>query len=220
MTKLKFTFIFCCIVLCNMNAFSQTLSPKEKAVFDEVAYKRMQTGNYEVINKWIIPIRYKIYGDAAEYLIKEVDTTFKKLKALTHLDIEKTSDDDETNFLIVVGSKDIGLLSKNMAKYVNQYGGHTYRANKNSEITRVECLVMPEKYQNKQDVRAVIKKSIVKCMGFFNSTEAVPMSLFYAHSNGKLKVDDFDSHIISTMYLPTIKSGMLKEEVDKILLGN
>jgi hypothetical protein len=218
--RLYLKLTFCCTFLCCINAFSQKLTEKEKIVFDDIAYKRMQAGNYEVILKWAIPIRYQILGDAPEYIVKEIDTTFRQLSALTKLDIKKTTDNDEANFLICIGAKDLSLLSKNLLKYVNSFGGHYYRTNKNSEVTRVECLVMPEKYNSKADVRHLLKKNLVKCIGFFKTSGAAPSSLFYNASNGKLKIDEFDSHIISTLYNSEIKPGMEKEQVDKILTGN
>jgi hypothetical protein len=213
--KLYLKLTLCCTLLCCINAFSQKLTEREKVVFDDIAYKRMQAGNYEVILKWAIPIRYQILGDAPEYIVKEIDTTFSQLSALTKLDIKKTTDSDDANFIIFVGAKDISLLSKNLLKYINTFGGHYYRTNKNSEVTRVECLVMHEKYSSKADVRHVLKKNIVKCMGFFKTSKLSPSSLFYEASNGKLKIDEFDGHIISKLYDPLIKPGMDKDEVEK-----
>jgi len=215
MLKIK---IIACLVFCvGFNAFAQNLTPKEKAVFDDIAYKRMQVGNYEVINKWAVPIRYQVFGDVPDYLLKEIDSTFNQIKALTALDIKRTTDNDEANFLIVLGTKDINMLSKNMLKYLNTFGGHYYRTNKKSEIIRVECFLNAEKYSNRMDIRAALKKNLIKCIGFFKTTDSAPSSLFYSASNTKLKIDAFDSHIISAMYLPTIKAGMTKEEVDAIL---
>ena len=214
---LKIRIIFSFLMFIGIAATAQQLTEKEKAVFDDIAYKRMQVGNYEVILKWTMPIRYKIYGDALEYVVKEIDTTFSQLKLLTQLDIQKTTDDDDANFLIFIGAKDIDQLSKNMLKYVNSPGGNYYRTNKNSEVIRVECLAMPEKYNSKADLRHALKKNLVKCMGFFKTSAASSSSLFYAANNGKLKIDDFDSHIITTLYHPSIKPGMTKDEVDKLL---
>lgn len=211
------TIIVSLLLLFSITVVGQQLTEKEKAVFDEIAYKRMQAGNYEVILKWVVPIRYKIYGNAPEYAVKEVDTTMAQLRLLTRLDIKKTTDDDEVNFLICIGAEGLGQLSKNMLKYANGPGGNYYRTNKNSEVIRVECLAMPEKYPGKADLRHALKKNLVKCMGFFKSSGAAPSSLFYSANNAKLKIDEFDAHIISTFYHPKIKPGMTIEEVDAIL---
>ncbi len=205
------------LILFSSSLFAQSLTPDEKQVFDEIVYKRRQVGEYAVISKWATPIRYKVYGDIESWLMKEIDSTFNQVKRLTKLDISKTISDDEANFIFVIGKKEIGKLSQNMEKYLDSYGGTQYKTNKNLEVSRVENFVNADKYRFKTDVRYVVKKHIIKSFGFFQTTMSAPSSLFYAQNNNKLKIDTFDSHIISTLYLPAIKSGMSKDEVDQVL---
>ena len=215
MLRIQFTLVL--LLWVTLTTSAQNLSPEEKQVFDDIAYHRRQTGDYAVISKWVIPIRYKIYGDVDASLQKEIDSTFSQLQRLTKLDISKTTDDDEANFIFVIGAKDTQILSKNMEKYLNTYGGTQYRTNKGFEIYRVENVVMPEKYRFKQDVRFAIKKHIVKSIGFFKSSDLAPNSLFYTKNNNKLKIDSFDSHIIETLYRTDIKPGMTQDVVDQLL---
>ncbi len=143
-----------------------------------------------------------------------------QIKKLTALVIEKTNDDDEANFIIVVGKaeKDLEMLSNDMAKYLNAYGGFIYWPNAKAEIIKAENLIVPESYTgNKAAVRFAIKRGIIKCFGLIKGTETAPYSLFYTDNNYKLKIDLFDSHIISTFYLPSIKAGITKDKVDEIL---
>lgn len=215
MLKIRLTLSL--LLLLSIGAFAQTLTSEEKAVFDDIVYHRRQSGEYAIISKWVIPIRYKIYGEVDTWLLKEIDSTFSQLQKLTGLNIAKTTNDDEVNFIFVIGDKDTHRLSPNMQKYLYTYGGSQYRTNKGFEITRVENVVMPDKYKFKQDVRYAVKKHLVKSMGFFKTSELAPYSLFYNKSNSKLKIDAFDSHIINTLYRADVKPGMTKDEVDKIL---
>ena len=214
---LSIKIILCLFCFAGLSAHAQNLTRNEKIVFDEVAYKRRQVGEYAVISKWVIPIRYKVYGDVEPWLMKEIDSTFSQLKKITGFDIQKTDDDDEANFIFAIGKKDLSKLSPNMSKYFSSFGGSQYKTNKNFEIYRVENFVNDKEYKQRDDVWYSIKKHIVKSLGFFQTTNQVATSLFYAQNNGKLKIDAFDSHIIATLYLPAIKPGMTKDEVDKLL---
>lgn len=215
MLKIKFTLVL--LLLLKVGAFAQKLTEAEKYVFDDIAYHRRQAGEYAVISKWVIPIKYKVYGEVDNKLMKEIDSTFSHLQRLTQLDIAKTDNDAEANFIFVFGQSEVQVLSKNMLKYLNTYGGTQYRTNKNFEITRVENVVNPDKYRFKQDAKLAVRKHIVKSMGFFKTTDLAPSSLFFVKNNGKNKIDAFDSHIITTLYRVDIKPGMTKEEVDQLL---
>jgi len=214
--KLKYL-ITALLFFVSLSTFAQQLTETEKYVFDELVYNRRQVGEYSVIYKWVTPIRYKIYGEVDQSLLREIDSTFSQLKQLTKLDIQKTDDDGEVNFIFVIGKKDTHMLSSNMHKYLNTYGGSQYKTTKQFAISRIENLVMPENYRFKVEARHAIKKHIVRSLGFFKTSEVVPNSFFYTKSNNKLKIDQFDSHIISTLYLPSIIPGMTKDEVDLLL---
>jgi len=210
--------LFIFLAFISIKVFSQNLPAKEKAVFDEIAYHRIKVGEYEKINKWVIPIYYKIVGDHSDYIIEEIDSTFSQLKKLTKLEIRKSNDDDEVNFVINLSSNGEmpPSLSTTLQKYINNSGGYFYRANKNNEIYRVENLFILSKYSRKADARSAGKRGIIMGKGFFKRTKNVPNSLFYNTSNGKLKLDAFDSAIIAAFYDEKIKPGMTKDEVDAL----
>lgn len=199
-------------------AFGQELSPKQRAVFNEIAYHRLKVGEYEKINKWVTPVVYKIIGDTSGYIVDEIDKTFNDLAKLTKLTIRKTNDDD-ANFMIYLSQKGEipNDLSSNLMKFANANGGYYYRTNRNSEMVRFESLFILSKYRFKISARYVIKKGITKGMGFFKPSKAAPSSIFYVESNDKLKFDDFDSAIISAFYNQRIKPGMTREEVDALI---
>ena len=219
---LKFKIFLLFLFALQIDSFSQQLTKNEKSVFDEIAYFRIKPDDHLRITKWIAPIRYKLYGDSSEYIKKEIDSTFAQLKRLTGLDIQKTNDDDEVNFVIAAINDDIvyPVLSSETSKYANKYGGYYFKTNGKNEIYRVENIIYPISYKEKIELRSALKKSIIKSLGFFTHTEQMPNSFFYSQGNGKLKIDAFDSHIISTLYLPTIKTGMIIDEVAKILNPN
>lgn len=221
-TMLKFKLLLAFLLVLQIDAFSQQLTKNEKSVFDEIAYFRIKPDDYLRITKWVVPIRYKLYGDSSEHIKKEIDSTFAQLKRLTGLDIQKTNDDDEVNFVIaaIIDDKVYPNVSAETIKHTNRYGGYYFKGNNKNEIYRVENIIFPVSYKEKIDLRSALKKSIIKSLGFFMPTEQVPNSFFYSQGNGKLKIDAFDSHIISTLYLPAIKPGMQIEEVNKILNPN
>lgn len=196
--------------------FGQTLAPKEKLVFDDIAYHRIKVGEYEKIKKWVVPIRYKVIGDSSKYIINEIDTTFSQLRRLTNLDIQKSKDDDEVNFIIALSTAPevLAAMSNDFGKFSNGYGGYFYRANKKSEIYMLESLFVLEKHKSKADARYAVRRGIIRGMGFFKQSERAPSSIFYNSANQKLKFEAFDSAIITALYNENIKPGMTKEEVD------
>ena len=109
------------------------------------------------------------------------------------------------------------ILSVETEKYANKYGGYFFKANNKNEIYRVESVIYPNSYGEKFEIRSALKRNIVKCLGFFNPTEQAPNSIFYSQSNGKLKIDAFDSHIITQLYSPLIKPGMEKAQVEEVI---
>lgn len=132
---------------------AQKLAPKERVVFDQIAYHRVKVGEYEKITKWVVPIRYKIVGDSSKYIINEIDSIFSQLKRLTNLDIQKSDDNDEVNFMIALSTSPEALsnMTNDFSKYSNSYGGYFYRANKKSEIYRMESLFAVGKYKSRDD---------------------------------------------------------------------
>lgn len=216
MKKLKL-FIFL-LFTCVVTASAQQLTQKEKVVFDEIAYHRRKVGEYEKIHKWVVPIRYKIIGDSSKYIINEIDSTFSQLRKLTKLDIQKSNDEDEINFVIVLSTNPevLSMLSNDFSKFVNGYGGYFYRANQKSEIYKIESLYALSKYKSKADARYAVRRGIIRNLGFFKGTANAPSSVFYKESNQKLKFDAFDSNIITAFYNEKIKPGMTKDEVDPL----
>ncbi|MDQ7949270.1 MAG: DUF2927 domain-containing protein [Pedobacter sp.] len=218
MQKIKLTLLL--LIWCSC-AFSQQLTAEEKIIFNEVAFTRKQVGEYELVHKWIIPIRYKVYGDADAFVLKTIDSTFAQIKRLTKLDISRTDDDAEVNYIFVVGKdeKERARLSKGFEKYVNSYGATLFRSNKASEIVKAETLLMSEKYNDRAAAKSAIVKNIVKSLGFFKRTKLISSSLFYEQNNGIQKISTFDSHIIAMLYHSLIRPGMDKDQVREILAG-
>lgn len=207
------------LMLLSSTAFSQQLTTEEKYIFNEVAFTRRQTGEYELIHKWVIPIRYKVYGKADAFVLKTIDSAFAQIKRLTRLDISKTDNDDEVNYIFVVGKdeQELSRLSKGFDKYVNGYGATLFRSNKASEIIKAETLLMSEKYNDRAIAKSAIIKNIVKSIGFFKKTKLMPSSIFYEQLNGRQKLDEFDQHLISRLYDPQIKPGMDKDQVALVI---
>jgi hypothetical protein len=199
------------------SSFSQKITAEAKLVFDVVAFDRTKIGEYEKIQKWVVPIRYKIYGDTSAYLVKEVDSNFSYIRKLTALDIKRTYNDDEANFMIVFGKTPNFFEAYTMNKMpLNSPGNYRKRVNKNGEIYWAQNLFNIEAYGSKAIVKNAIKRQLIKVLGF-QKTIAISNSFFSTAPNLKNKFDNFDSHIISTLYLPALKAGMTKDEVDKIL---
>lgn len=218
MTKKIYLSIFL-ILISTAAVFAQKLSAKEKIAFDEIAYHRFRAGEYEKIHKWVIPIRYKVIGDSSKYIINEIDTIFSQLAKLTNLDIQKSDDDDEVNFLIALSAdaEVLSQLSENTRRYASGFGGFAYKANVKSEIYRLERIFVLSKYLSKADARYAVRKGIAIGMGLLKRSETAPSSIFYSANNRKLKFDAFDSAIITAFYNENIKPGMTKEEVDPLL---
>ena len=216
MLKLKFVLLL--LFTISIDTYAQKLTPEEKFIFNEVAFTRKQAGDYELIHKWVTPIKYKIYGDADKYILKEIDSTFSQIQRLTKLDISKTDNDDEVNYIIVVGKNeaDHARLSKGFQKYLNGYGATLFRSNKQFEITKAETLLIDDKYTDKAAVKSSIIKNIVKSLGFFQKTKILTTSVFYEKNNRITKIDAFDSHIIAKLYSPLIKPGMDKDQVAEV----
>lgn len=215
--KIKLLLFIC--LFTTISGFAQNqIEASDKEIFKTIVLSKDQTG-MPVIKKWVIPIRYKIYGPAEEYMVKEVDSTFSQLKALTGLDIAKTNDADEVNFYILIGkAADFSeIIPSNTMQYYNQYGGFHYRFNNKAEIYNALDLITAESYGTRQDVRYNIKKGIVRQFGFFTPTESKPGSLFYSQNNGKLKFDKYDSALIRLLYSPAFKPGMNIPQVDEVL---
>ncbi|RZK53791.1 MAG: DUF2927 domain-containing protein, partial [Pedobacter sp.] len=59
--------------------------------------------------------------------------------------------------------------------------------------------------------------NIIKTLGFLNNSKLAPNSVFTILNSNLVKLDEFDGHIISGLYLQAIKPGMTPDEVDKIL---
>ncbi|WP_169306797.1 DUF2927 domain-containing protein [Pedobacter polaris] len=204
-------------VAISIDAYAQKLTENEKTVFDEIVYKRKKVGEYETLSKWAIPIRYKIYGDTSSYLVKEVDSFFNLIKKITSYDIKKTDNADEENFTIVFGTKPGDFKEYTLSKApLEAAASYRKRVTSNSEIKRAHSLINTKKFRDRINIKNAVKKNIIKGLGFENDSKLAPNSIFNTKSDN-YKIEDFDIHIISALYLQAIKPGMTRDEVDKIL---
>ena len=213
---LKLKFISFLLLISSLNSFAQKLTEDEKTIFDEVVYKRKKVGDYETLVKWTKPIRYKIYGDTSEYLVKEVDSFFNTIRKLTSLDIKKATNSSEENYEVVFGKKPEDFIPYTLLnKPLNSPGSYRVKLTKGIEINFGQSLINTKKYGSRLNIKNAVKRTIIKTLGFSNNSKLAPRSVF-TNLNHTIKLDDFDSHIISALYNPAIKPGMTKDEVDKI----
>ncbi|MFD0940522.1 DUF2927 domain-containing protein [Pedobacter boryungensis] len=214
----KTTLILFLIIISSINSFAQKLTENEKAIFDEVVYKRKKIGEYETLSKWAKPIRYKIYGDTSDYIVKEVDSFFNLLKKITPLDIKKANNESEENLMLVFGEKPADFQAYTSTnRPLEAVGSYRIRTTNSGEIYWAQSLVNTKKFGTRANVKNAIKKNIVKCIGFSGNSELAPGSVFTIKNNNYIKIEDFDIHIISALYFPAIKAGMTRDQVDEIL---
>ncbi|RZL50491.1 MAG: DUF2927 domain-containing protein [Pedobacter sp.] len=211
---LKLKLILFLLLIISLNSFAQKLTDNEKAVFDELVYKRKKPGDYETLTKWTKPIRYKIYGDTSAYLVKEVDSLFNLIKKITVLDIQKAAPNDEENFILVFGTKPDDFKEHTSNKMPLESAAlYRRRVSSKSEIEWGQSLINIKKFADRSSIKTAIKKNVIKSMGFPNDSKLAPNSIFSTKSRSP-KVEDFDIHIIAALYNPAIKPGMTKDEVD------
>ena len=215
---LKLNFILLLFLFSSLSSFAQKLTANEKAVFDELVYKRKKIGDYETLTKWAKPIRYKIYGDTTPYLVKEVDSFFNLIKKITSLDIKKATTESEENFILVFGTKPESFQEHTSDKTnLESAASYRRRVSFKSEIEWAQSLINTKKFGDRLSIKNAIKKNIIKNIGFPNDSKFAQNSIFNIKSRNSIEVEDFDIHIIAALYLPAIKPGMTRDEVDKIL---
>lgn len=212
---LKIKIILFLLLVSSVNSFAQKLTVAEKAVFDEIVYKRKQIGEYEAVYKWEKPISYKIYGDTSEYLVKEVDSFFNLIKKITGLDIQKVGINSKENFAIIFGAKLDGFKKFEGSPSENPFS-YLIVWTSNYDFMKASISLNTKKLGSNTNIKNAFKKIIFKCLGFEKDSKLAPESAFNLKSNSN-KITDFDIHIIAALYNKAIKSGMTKDEVDKIL---
>lgn len=216
MLKLKFLILL--LFTTSLNSFAQQLTENEKLVFDEVVYKRKKLGDYETLTKWTKPIRYKIYGDTSAYIVKEVDSFFNLIKKITALDIKKAANNSEENFILIFGNKPEDFQEYTTNKTPLESAAlYKRRVSDVSTIEWGQSLINTKKFADRLSVKNAIKKNVIKNIGFQNDSKLAPNSIFCTKGMNP-KVEDFDIHIITALYNPSIKPGMTRDEVDKINL--
>lgn len=212
---LKLKLIIFLFISINIDAYSQKLTLEEKAVFDEIVYQRKKVGEYETLTKWGKPIRYKIYGDTSEYLVKEVDSFFNFIKKITSLDIKKADINNKENFAIIFGAKLDGFKKFEGSPSENPFS-YLIVWTSNYDFMKASISLNTKKLGSNTNIKNAFKKIIFKCLGFYKDSELAPNSIFNMKASSH-KITDFDLHIISALYNKKIKGGMTKDEVDKIL---
>ncbi|WP_316770669.1 DUF2927 domain-containing protein [Pedobacter frigiditerrae] len=216
MFKLKFILLL--FIAISIDVYAQKLTPDEKIVFNEIVFKRRKAGEYETLSKWVVPIRYKIYGDTSLYLVKEVDSFFNQIRKLTELDIKKATSDTEENYQIVFGNNPEDFESYTLSKTpLTSPGSYRIKSTKLSEIYWGQNLINIKKFGNRANAKNFFRRNIIKTLGFLNNSKLAPNSVFTILNSNLVKLDEFDGHIISALYLQAIKPGMTPDEVDKIL---
>ena len=175
------------------------------------------TGDPTVVQKWLLPIQYRIFGDPTEEDLVVLESFFAELNQLPGFPgIREAGEEDFANLtLSFLGPEEFRADFSEVVNGEDAWGACQYwyytdtnelydaRIGYRTDIDQV--------YRN-----SILLEEIVNALGI-TDTERRSDSIVYQYSNDNLELSKVDWLILKLLYHPDIQSGMNAEECRRII---
>ena len=189
--------------------------------FEEVVL-RMEysdgTGDETVVQKWLFPIYYQIYGDYTDSDISKLSELFEQLNNIEGFPgIYPVSDDMvmENLALNFLSPNDFTIQFSDVVHGEDAYGAAQFwYYTETNELHTARIGYRTDLDQLTRD--SIILEEIVNVLGISDSELRID-SIVYQYSNSNLELSDVDILILKLLYNPRIECGMNYDQCAEII---
>ena len=172
-------------------------------------------GDPSVLQRWEIPICYKLNGMPTQDDIAVLEGFVKWLNTIEGFPGIKKSESPEErvnlNFHFCKQSEIIPILGPN---FTNVDGGVTFWYQNNAIYSEIICVRndMDQKLRN-----SVIQEELYNGLGPVQDTDLRPDSIIYSQFSQPQSLTEVDELILRLLYHPNLKPGMNRTQCEKII---
>ncbi len=165
------------------------------------------TGNTSLVQKWNIPIRYRIYGDHTEDDLAVLNDFFTQLNEVEGFPGIGAADDEELENLTIsfLNPEDFSISFSEFINGEDAYGATQFWYY--TDTNDIYTANVGYRTDIDQDTRSsILIEEIVNMLGI-SDTELREDSIVYQYSNDNTALSDVDWVIIKLLYCPSIQCG-------------
>ena len=175
------------------------------------------TGDAHLVQKWLSPIYYGIYGSPTDTDLKVLNTLFEQLNAVNGFPgIYPATDDNPENVSLNFLDKD--AFNESFSEIIqgeDAYGAvHFWYYTDTNELYTARIGYRTDIDQSIRN--SVLIEEVINILGI-TDTVLRPDSITYQYSNDVTALSDEDMTILKLLYAPAIRCGMDAQSCEEVL---
>jgi hypothetical protein len=207
-----FTFL---IIGCSFRSNSSHFNQAEIEYFTEIALGAEFGDETPVIKKWVDDIRIKVDGEPTEEDLQTVNNIIKDLNEII-IGIKIKLVDKKANLTITFSPEsDFSSIDSN---YVPTDFGFFWALWHDDNFTIYDASILISSVDITQKARShLIREELTQSLGLMNDSNKYKDSVFFQEWTDIVEFSEIDRSVIKLLYINSVKPGMTKEQVRKIL---
>jgi hypothetical protein len=209
---IAFTFL---IIGCSFQSNTNTFTQEEIDYFTEIVLGTEFGDEAPVIKKWIKNIRIKVSGEPTEEDLQTINNIVGDLNGLIAGIKIKLVDKNENLVIAFSPESEFSAIDPNYVP--TNYGFFWALWHDDNFVIHDASILISSAEVTQQERSHLIREELTQSLGLMNDSDKYNDSIFFQEWTEVTDFSEIDKAVIKLLYLNTIKPGMSKEKVLKIL---
>jgi hypothetical protein len=209
---IAFTFL---IIGCSFQSNANNFTQEEIDYFTEIVLGAEFGDEAPVIKKWIKNIRIKVSGEPTEEDLQTINNIVGDLNGLIAGIKIKLVDKNENLVIAFSPESEFSAIDPNYVP--TNYGFFWALWHDDNFVIHDASILISSAEVTRQERSHLIREELTQSLGLMNDSDKYNDSIFFQEWTEVTDFSEIDKAVIKLLYLNTIKPGMSKEQVLKIL---
>jgi hypothetical protein len=209
---IAFTFL---IIGCSFQSNANNFTQEEIDYFTEIVLGAEFGDEAPVIKKWIKNIRIKVSGEPTEEDLQTINNIVGDLNGLIAGIKIKLVDKNENLVIAFSPESEFSAIDPNYVP--TNYGFFWALWHDDNFVIHDASILISSAEVTQQERSHLIREELTQSLGLMNDSDKYNDSIFFQEWTEVTDFSEIDKAVIKLLYLNTIKPGMSKEQVLKIL---
>lgn len=209
---IAFTFL---IIGCSFQSNANNFTQEEIDYFTEIVLGAEFGDEAPVIKKWTKNIRIKVGGEPTEEDLQTINNIVGDLNGLIAEIKIKLVDKNENLVIAFSPESEFSAIDPNYVPI--NYGFFWALWHDDNFVIHDASILISSAEVTQQERSHLIREELTQSLGLMNDSDKYNDSIFFQEWTEVTNFSEIDKAVIKLLYLNTIKPGMSKEQVLKIL---
>ncbi len=209
---IAFTFL---IIGCSFQSNANNFTQEEIDYFTEIVLGAEFGDEAPVIKKWTKNIRIKVGGEPTEEDLQTINNIVGDLNGLIAEIKIKLVDKNENLVIAFSPESEFSAIDPNYVP--TNYGFFWALWHDDNFVIHDASILISSAEVTQQERSHLIREELTQSLGLMNDSDKYNDSIFFQEWTEVTDFSEIDKAVIKLLYLNTIKPGMSKEQVLKIL---